>query len=107
MTVYDNDPQGRDSARSGYRPGWIWIPVAVVALLTALLIGVGFIYGGYNDRLRGYDNGTAIEQTNGDTTQPGAGSPQQNTAPELGNQPQGEERSSIPEAAPPLANDGQ
>lgn len=98
---------GRD-LRSGYRPGWIWIPVAVLFLLIVLVMGTGFIYGGYNDRTRAYDNGTAIEQTGGEMTQPSLATPFPNApAPEIGAQGTGEELSSIPEAAPPLANDGQ
>lgn len=93
--------------RSGYRPGWIWIPVAVLFLLIVLVLGTGFIYGDYSDRVRGYDNGTRLEQTDGQVTQPNASDLANPGNPELGTSGVGEERSSIPEAAPPLANDGQ
>jgi hypothetical protein len=103
--AYDPQPaRGDRDARAGYRPGWIWIPVVVVSLLIVLVIAVGFVYGGGSSGLRGYDDGTRIEQTQGDTTQPGTAPIQ--GAPELGNQPEGEERSSLPEAAPALSNDG-
>jgi hypothetical protein len=123
MAVYDN--QGADTntnrdlpdgqmyrterdLRAGYRPGWIWIPVAVLFLLIVLVMGTGFIFGSYNDRTRGYDNGTALEQTGGEMTQPSLATPFPNApAPEIGAQGTGEEPSSLPEAAPPLANDGQ
>lgn len=93
---------------AGYRPGWIWIPLAVLFLLTALVLGTGFIYSSYNDGMRAYDNGTRLENTAGDTTLPGpAATPIVNAKPpEIGSQGLGEERSSIPEGAPPIANDG-
>lgn len=96
----------RAAPGAGYRPGWVWVPLAVLFLLIVLVMGTGFIYGGAGDSTRGYDNGTLLEQRGGQVTQPGddvTGS----DAPELGVQGEGEERSSIPEAAPPLANDGQ
>lgn len=94
--------------RAGYRPGWVWIPLAVLFLLIVLVMGTGFIYGGYNDRMRGYDNGTALEQSRGEMTQPGLPTPFPNAnAPETGIQGTGQADSSIPEAAPALANDGQ
>jgi hypothetical protein len=97
-----------NEARTGYRPGWIWVPVAVLFLLIVLVMGTGFMYGGYADRVRGYDNGTLLEQRGGQMTQPSLPTPLANPAPpEIGNSGAGEERSSIPEAAPPLANDGQ
>jgi hypothetical protein len=111
MTSYDANRDAYDrisEERTGYRPGWVWIPIAVVLLLTILLIGVGFVYGGYNDPMRGYDDGTAIEQSGGQITQPNLATPVPNSgAPELGPNRSGDEPASIPEAAPALANDGQ
>lgn len=94
---------------TGYRPGWIWIPLAVLFLLTALILGTTFIYGGYSDGLRGYDNGTRLENVSGDATLPDVRvAPNAGGGPtEIGSQGVGEERSSIPEGAPPIANDGQ
>jgi hypothetical protein len=116
VTIYDTNREGRSEqrfadervARAGYRPGWIWIPVAVTLLLIILLVATGFIYGGYSDRVRGYDNGTAIEQTGGDTTMPSLATPMPlENAPETG-APAPLNRPVVrPEEAPPLANDGQ
>lgn len=98
----------RSEAGTGYRPGWVWIPIAVLFLLIILVMGTGFIFGGYNDRMRGYDNGTSLEQTGGQVTQPNLATPLANpNPPEIGSDGRGEEPSSLPEAAPPLANDGQ
>lgn len=107
--AYDPQPFRADrDMRAGYRPGWIWVPVAVLFLLIVLVMGTGFIYGGYADRVRGYDDGTALEQTGGQVTQPNLPTPLPNpNAPEIGASGTGEEPSSLPEAAPPLANDGQ
>ncbi|HMQ29271.1 MAG TPA: hypothetical protein PKD53_01025 [Chloroflexaceae bacterium] len=54
MSIYDQDREDSDgrpgpverAAPGGRRPSWIWIPIAVTALLIALLIITGFIYGG-------------------------------------------------------------
>jgi hypothetical protein len=108
--AYDAQPFRADQdVRSGYRPGWVWIPLAVLFLLIVLVIGTGFVFGGYNDSMRAYDSGTLIENRDGPITQPSLATPQADAAPpEIGNQQRtGEEPSSLPEAAPPLANDGQ
>ncbi len=116
MSIYDTGRDERDerpgaddrAARAGYRPGWLWIPVAVTLLLITLVVATGFIYGGYSDRTRGYDDGTAIEQTRGDTTMPGLATPVIGQgAPEDGAEAQPGRPLVIPEEAPPLANDGQ
>lgn len=123
MTMYDNDRAAPDygrgepadqpfraerEARAGYRPGWIWIPLAVLFLLIVLIMGTGFVYGGFGAGTRGYDDGTRLEQSGGQVTQPGLATPfPGSTAPEIGSDGLGEEPSSLPEAAPPLANDGQ
>ncbi len=116
MSAYDNNRDTYDEqpfraerdARAGYRPGWIWIPLAATLLLIILVVASGFIFGGYNDRTRGYDNGTAIEQSGGDTTMPNLATPVANPgAPEDGAAPLPGRPLVRPEEAPPLANDGQ
>lgn len=116
MSIYDNTrdaderPSYRDEhmARAGYRPGWLWIPLAATLLLIILVIATGFVFGGYSDRTRAYDDGTRLEQTGGDVTMPGLATPMPNTgAPESGASPLPARAPVFPEEGAPLANDGQ